>query len=158
MGRTFPTEPGHGSPPEVEVADLVAQVARRLRRQTRTALDPFGVTWGQVRALRAMHPSEEDGPVRMSVLADRLGVARRSATSVVDDLVDKGLATRSDDPSDRRAVVVGPTARGRRVLERIHGVRTEAAAELVSDLTPDEIATLTGLLRRLLPDDPGATA
>ena len=38
-------------------------------------------------------------PVRMSELADRLGIARRSATSVVDELVDRGLVERRAEPA-----------------------------------------------------------
>lgn len=177
MPGSFPSDDGHGSPTDVEaadvdVADLVSQVSRRMRRRTRSALAPLGVTWAQVRALRAMRAGDDgtggdgggdghgDGhgdAVRMSVLADRLGVVRRSATSVVDELVDKGLAARRDDPADRRAVVVAPTARGRRLLARVDHVRSDSAADLVRDLDPDEVETLVGLLRRLRPDDQGAT-
>ena len=55
-------------------------------------LGPLGVTWAQVRALRTV--ARCGGPVRMSELADRLGIARRSATSVVDELVERGLVGR----------------------------------------------------------------
>ena len=42
----------------------------------------------------------------MSELAARLDIARRSATSVVDELVERGLVERHADPADRRAVAV----------------------------------------------------
>ena len=78
-------------------------------------LGPLGVTWGQVRALRTL--ARCDGPVRMSELADRLGIARRSATSVVDELVERGLVARHADPTDRRAVEVAVTPAGSRLLD-----------------------------------------
>jgi len=143
---------GSGIPaPELsaEVADLIAGVGRRIRRATNHDLEPLGVTWGQVRALRTL--GRGDGPVRMSELADRLRIARRSATSVVDELVERGLVARAADPADRRAVTVAVTPAGRALLEQLVTRRRAAAADLTSPLTPAELATLRDLLTRIAP-------
>jgi DNA-binding MarR family transcriptional regulator len=89
----------------------------------------------------------------MSELAERLRVARRSATSLVDELVERGLVERLADPSDRRAVTVAVTAAGAAVLERLAERRREAASDLASALDRRELRTLRDLLRRL--DAPG---
>ena len=125
-------------------------MGRRIRRATNHDLEPLGVTWGQVRALRTL--GRCDGPVRMSELADRLRIARRSATSVVDELVERGLVERAADPADRRAVTVAVTPAGRRVARRSSSTRRRAAAaDLTSSLTPAELATLRDLLTRIAP-------
>lgn len=138
---------GASSSTEVEVAELIGSLSRRLRRAAHHELGPLGVTPAQLRALRTV-----DGcgaAIRMSELADRLHIARRSATSVVEELVDRGLLERQADPDDRRAVEVAVTAAGRRLLRRVQERRRSAARRLLTRLSPQELAELGDLLRRL---------
>lgn len=147
MGRSIPNETT-----SAEIADLVAALSRRIRHRANRDLDPRGVTWSQLRALRTI--ARCNGQVRMSVLADRLGIARRSATSVVDELVGRGFVERLADPSDRRAVAVGVTPSGWQLLDDLAGRRRTAAEELTAGLTRAELTSLRDLLRRLSgPDD-----
>jgi len=141
MGLSIPVGAG------AEVADLIAGVGRRIRRAASHELEPLGVTWGQVRALRMLARGGE--PVRMSELADQLRIARRSATSVVDELAERGLVVRSSDPNDRRAVTVDVTPAGWSLLDELAQRRRAAAADITSSLTPAELVTLRDLLRRL---------
>lgn len=145
MAEVFPVPPD--ADPAIEVAELIGSVSRRIRRTADRDLGPLGITWSQLRALRTVERS--DGVVRMSALADRLGIARRSATSVVDDLVARGLLERRDDPDDRRAVSVAVTAEGHRLLRGLRERRRSAAREVVATLPPADLATLLDLLRRL---------
>jgi DNA-binding MarR family transcriptional regulator len=153
MAQIFPDADGNrrgaGGAGELgaEVADLLAAVSRRIRHAVNAELDPLGVTWGQVRALRVIGAGGE--AVRMSDLADRLGIARRSATSVVDDLVARDLVERRPDPADRRGVAVALTARGGRLLRDVRARRQSAAVELTAALSPEELRQLRDLLRRL---------
>lgn len=142
MVRSIPKEGA-----SADVADLIAAVSRRIRRAANHDLEPLGVTWGQVRALRTLARCGK--AVRMSGLADRLRIARRSATSVVDELAERGLVARSSDPDDRRAVTVDVTPDGWALLERLTARRRAAAAELTSSLTAAELTTLRDLLQRL---------
>lgn len=123
---------------------------RRLRSAARRELDPLGVTPAQLRALRMLDRSPE--PMRMSSLADHLGIARRSATTFVDQLADAGLVERSTDDHDRRAVIVAPTTAGRRLLATVKAHRTAAAGSLIGTLAPDERRQLAELLRRMSSD------
>lgn len=68
----------------------------------------------------------------MSELADRLRIARRSATTVVDDLVERGLVERVADPRDRRATNVALTPAGWTVLAQLDSRRHDATARLTS--------------------------
>ena len=114
---------------------------------------PLGITWSQLRALRTVDRC--DGAIRMSELASRLGIARRSATSVVDDLVGHGLLERRDDPADRRAVEVAVTAAGTRLLRRLAARRRSAAQEVTAACRPTtwrSSATSSAAWRRR-PDD-----
>lgn len=130
-----------------DIADLVHSVARRIRRTANEDLGPLGVTPSQARALRTLARCER--PVRMSKLADLLGIARRSATSVVDELVERALVARRADVGDRRAVVVEVSAEGHALLDTLGGRRRLAASRLAGRLSQGQLETLRTLLRRL---------
>lgn len=131
---------------EADVVDLVHHLARTLRRSARDVLDPLGVTWAQVRALRTIVAGPP--PLRMGILAERLDVVPRSATSVVDELEDKGLATRTRDPADRRAVAVEATDAGRALLARLGDQRRDVASQTLAELTDADLDALRALLGR----------
>lgn len=130
-----------------EVAELLHAVSGRIRAAARPQLEPLGLTPAQARALRLIGRSA--GQLRMSELAGQLRIAPRSATSVVEDLVERGLVCRCSLPDDRRAVMVEPTADGSALLRRLGARRRAAAAQVVSALNPAELAQLRDLLRRI---------
>ena len=86
------------------------RLTKRLRRAQAERLAPLGLTPAQERALRMIARSEE--PLRMTELADRLGIVPRSVTTVVDALEEAGLVRREIDPRNRRAILLHLTDRG----------------------------------------------
>jgi DNA-binding MarR family transcriptional regulator len=142
MGRSIP-DPAVSA----EIADLLYRVTHRMRRASEPVLEPLGLTWAQLRALRTL--ARSGPPLRMSELAERLRIARRSATSLVDELVERGLVERLPDPADRRAVTVAVTPAGGALLDRLVQRRREAAGDLTSALDGRELRVLRDLLRRL---------
>jgi len=130
-------------------AELLMAVARRLRRRFAAALEGYDVTPSQARALRTV--VEEPG-VRLSALAERLGIAPRSATEVVDALEARGLVAREPDPADRRALRVTATAEGLRLQRLVHEARHRELDGFADDLTARDRAELDRILRLLLAD------
>lgn len=63
-----------------------------------------------------MHWIRESEGLRLSALADGLGISRPAATSLVTSLESRGWARRDRSPTDRRGVVVRITPRGRELL------------------------------------------
>jgi DNA-binding MarR family transcriptional regulator len=129
-----------------ELGDLLMRVARTQRRRWRDTLAPWDLSPSQARALRVI--AERDG-VRLSDLAEALHIAPRSATEVADGLQDRGLAERAADPVDRRAVILRPTADGRRVQREVDDARTADTSELFGRLSADDRATLERIMRSL---------
>src|SRR5829696_9896169 len=123
------------------------RVARAQRRRFRDVLAPWDLSPHQARALFVV--CQGDG-VRLSDLAERLRIAPRSATEVADGLQERGLVERAPDPGDRRAVLLRPTAEGRRIRGEIDAARVADAAELYARLSPDDRATLARILRTLV--------
>jgi DNA-binding MarR family transcriptional regulator len=148
MARKIPDVPGGTSDVASEVADLLQAVTHRLRRAARQEMGSNEVTWAQMRALRALDRMGES--TRMSGLADELNIARRSATSLVDELESRRLVRRGHDPHDRRAVTVTVTPAGRRLVADLSDRRRRAAVGLLGELSAEELRTLRDLLARVV--------
>jgi DNA-binding MarR family transcriptional regulator len=128
----------------VQLADLLHQLNRRLRRAQAERLAPLGLTPAQERALRLMTRSEQ--PLRMTELADQLGIVPRSLTRVIDTLEQAGLVHREIDPRNRRATLLHLTERGKGVRDDMRQARRRAAEDLFAPLSVEERKTLTELL------------
>ena len=128
-------------------ADLLFGTARRLRREFGAALVEADVTPSQARALRHVVQS---GSMRPSVLAERLHIAARSATEVVDALEAAGLVERGPDPDDRRATLVRPTSAARAALVEVDRVRHEQSERFLAVLGERDRNSLDRILRILV--------
>jgi DNA-binding MarR family transcriptional regulator len=87
--------------------------------------------------------------LRLHDLAERMGVSAPTASRSVDALHEHGLVERAVDPDARRAVRVGLTPAGTRLLEERKAKAKAALAPAVAALSETERATLTELLRRM---------
>ena len=128
------------------LSDSFWGVARRLRHLTRETLAPWDITPSQSRALTVVMRA---GTLRLSELAEHLHIAARSATEVVDDLEQRGLAERRPDPADRRATLVALTEAGTAAGQAIAAARAAEAESFFGALSPDDRADLSRILRKL---------
>jgi DNA-binding MarR family transcriptional regulator len=90
-----------------------------------------------------------DEPSTPAELADEAGVTRATMTGLVDTLVKDGLATRTDDPRDRRAVLVQLTSAGRELLERVLPGYFAAVTKIMHPLDETERTQLVALLQKI---------
>jgi len=111
---------------------------------------PWDVAPSHARAITVL---DHEGPLRLGALAERLHVAPRSVTEVVDALESRGLVQREADPSDRRATLVGLTDAGRRTSAALHLVRRDQASEFFGSLSATEQTALRRILTKLARED-----
>lgn len=135
----------------VQLADLLQGLTKRLRRAQAQRLAPLGLTPAQDRALRSITRSPE--PLRMTELADHLGIVPRSVTTVVDSLEEAGLVRREIDPGNRRAIRLHLTDQGMAVRDDMREARRQAAEDLFAPLPDADRKALAGLLTKLDPGD-----
>ncbi|GAW51487.1 MULTISPECIES: MarR family winged helix-turn-helix transcriptional regulator [unclassified Nocardioides] len=128
-------------------SDLLMTAARSMRRSFGEAMAAWDITPSQARALRIVG---ELGAVRLSVLADRLRIAPRSVTEVVDALEARSLVARQPDPADRRATSVVPTAEGVRLGTALEEARRTATEQRLAVLSDADRAELDRILRLLV--------
>lgn len=137
------------SVPTETTAELLMAAARALRRAYADELAgiPGAPTPSQARALAVV--VDLDGP-RLSAVAERLRIAPRSATEVVDALETLGAVERRPDPGDRRATCVVVTDHGRALYEQLTEVRRRASEALLAGLPAPDRAELDRILRLLV--------
>ena len=91
-----------------------------------------------------------DGPMRVSDIAERLGVSQPGATQLVDRLARAGQVERLADDNDGRVVLVRVTAAGRELLAARHRSRDRLLAELVTQLPAADQRRIAAAVRPLL--------
>jgi DNA-binding MarR family transcriptional regulator len=128
------------------LSDAFWAVARQLRETSQETLAPWDITPAQFRALRVLR---RHGVMRLSELSDRLKIAARSATEVIDALQARDLAGRRPDPEDRRATLVELTGHGMQVLQGIRESQGTESERVFDRLTPADRAALAAILRKL---------
>ncbi|MGW5772148.1 MarR family winged helix-turn-helix transcriptional regulator [Streptomyces longwoodensis] len=89
---------------------------------------------------------DEAGAASQAELSRRTGIYRSDMVAVLNQLSDAGCIRRDPDPADRRRNVITLTSVGRRRLERLDTLITDAQRELLAPLTPEQQEQLTDLL------------
>jgi DNA-binding MarR family transcriptional regulator len=128
------------------LADALGAVARQLRERSAETLAPWDITPGHLRALRML---SRHGTMRLSELSERLEVAPRTATEVVDALESRDLVRRLADLGDRRATLVEVTEHGAGILAEIRAARGTEAGRIFGRLSPADRAELARILAKL---------
>jgi DNA-binding MarR family transcriptional regulator len=82
-------------------------------------------------------------------LADRLGVGASAVTALVDRLVQRGYVRREEDRSDRRVSWARPTEKATRLFERLHATHRERLADILRDLSDDQLALVAQAISTL---------
>jgi DNA-binding MarR family transcriptional regulator len=115
----------------------------------------IAVTMPQAKLLYLLGAS---GDLHMSDLVARLGVSLSTVSGLVDKVVDQGLATRREDPADRRQVVVALTERGTAFIDHFRDLNAVQMRDLLGRIDDDELASVRHALTALARAADEATA
>jgi len=114
------------------------------------AIDDSGLNFSQMKALVTLAGREDAEPATVKDVAERLGISLASASRAVDTLVRRELATRVEDPDDRRVRRVSLTAEGQGVADELIAARLVGLERFVASLSPLERRRLESALDLLL--------
>jgi len=89
------------------------------------------------------------GELHMSELSTRLGVSLPTISGLVDRLVEGGLASRRDDPADRRQVIVAITPAGVTMLDRFRDLSARQMRRLLEVLDDADLEQVQSFLKVL---------
>jgi DNA-binding MarR family transcriptional regulator len=129
------------------VARSITQVRlhERLLRQAGVRLDRAGATL-------LFKLSAKGDSLRVTDLAEILGVDTPTVTRKVQQLERDGMVVRQNDPADRRASRIGLTPAGRRTIERVRRARRAWLEQLLHDWDDDALSVLAELLGHFADD------
>jgi DNA-binding MarR family transcriptional regulator len=146
--------------PEVsaEAQDTAARLSALLRHlflfdrgNMLRVIEESGLSMTQSKALLELGGLGEDAEARqVSDLAETFGVSLPSMSRAVDGLVKKGLATRVEDPEDRRVRRVAITAKGTKLVETLLVVRQAGMEAFAASLTTAQRRKLDAAIEALM--------
>ena len=124
----------------------IMRVQQILLSRTQAVLKPFDLTFARYELLALLNFSREKRML-MSKASALLQVHPTSVTNAVDRLEDAGLVERRPLESDRRAVLLALTARGRRVaVEATEALNTEVFGQ--TGFSAQDVEQLMDILGR----------
>ena len=106
----------------------------------------YGLTLGQFAVLEALY---HKGPLALGRIGSLLLVTAGNVTYVVDQLERRDLVRRERRHDDRRVVYASLTSKGRELVDAIFPSHARFVSGMFEALSPDELADLRRLLKKL---------
>ena len=125
------------------VADRLHSTAIRLLRLVRVQDAATGVAPARLSALSVV---VFGGPISLNDLARAEQVRPPTMSRIVDALEKSGLARRTTNPADRRAVIIEATQKGRRILMEGRRRRVQFLARHLGRLSASQIEQIESAL------------
>src|SRR5262245_3774269 len=119
---------------------------RTLKRHAERSIEALDMCLSDFAILEALL---HKGPQSVRDLGRRIDLTSGSMTTAIDRLEMRGLVTRVDHTTDRRAWVIHLTPEGRTLISKVFAGHEQAMERAMRGLSKSERATLTGLLKRL---------
>ena len=137
-------------PAPLALVGRVLVLARLLEARVEAALAKHRLSLGQFDILATLRRHGPGGGLSPKQLMASVVLSSGGMTSRLDKLAEQGLITRSPDTEDRRGVVVGLTAKGRRLIDAATATRFADAADSLPPLAAADRARLEKMLRAWL--------
>jgi DNA-binding MarR family transcriptional regulator len=144
MARSRAMTPSSDS--SISVAFLLSQVGAHASARYAERLEPLGLKPPHSGILFVIE--QADG-LSQQALGEKLGVFPSRLVAILDELEERGLVERRDNPADRRSYALYLTKAGREALEQIRRVGRAHQDTLCAALDETERAQLAGLLSRI---------
>jgi DNA-binding MarR family transcriptional regulator len=122
---------------------LMIKLGRITTHRYTEALEPFGIRPRHVAALIELR---DRGELTQQSLCGQLHLDPTNLVAILNELEERGLATRRRDPEDRRRHLVEVSDEGIAVIEKVSKVMDGVEAELLDGLEPAEREQLEDLL------------
>lgn len=137
----------NATPDAARLRSAVRALVRRFGVAERADVACCGVTVAQAAALEALGA---EGPLRLSDLSRRLGIAPSTLTRNLSRLEDQGFVAREADPGDARSARVSLTARGRRAAAAVEDQEADFARQVLERIPAGRRAVVVAALGELL--------
>lgn len=141
----------YADPPSSEagqrLSDAILHWRRAERAQAARALLATGLPSMDLAALRYLvQGSRDERDLSPKDLIVMLNTSSATVTNVVERLVARGLVTRVEHPSDRRAHYLVPTEEAIRTLDTAYAAHHAAVVEVIDGLSAQDAAVATAVI------------
>src|SRR5438132_6317135 len=144
--RCVPTTTRQSAPPGIAKRSptlLMIKLGRITMHRFTEALEPFGIRPRHVAALIELR---DRGELTQQSLCGQLHLDPTNLVAILNELEERGYATRRRDPEDRRRHLVEVSKKGIAVIEKVSEVMDGVEVDLLDGLEPPEREQLEGLL------------
>ncbi|UBF30034.1 MarR family transcriptional regulator (plasmid) [Kovacikia minuta CCNUW1] len=125
--------------------ETIHPILQFIRAEMRSQRSPsLSVPQFRVLAFLGRHPGTS-----LSEVAEHSGVTRATASNLIDRLVQQQFVDRIEHPQERRSVMLTLTQLGSAHLERSRQSTRQTIAQLLTQLTPEELTTVSSGLQIL---------
>lgn len=130
-----------------EMFEVVQQVMRASQEPMVTLVERYDLTFTQLKLMFVLQMSPD--PLPIGRLAEITGASLPAAGRAVDGIVRDELATRTEDPSDRRVKRIELTPLGASEMNAIYESRIETLQSFLSQLSEQELVELHAAIHPL---------
>jgi DNA-binding MarR family transcriptional regulator len=110
----------------------------------------FELSFSQMKALHHLHGEDA---VSVKALGESLGLSLAAMSRAADELVQRDLVAREEDPSDRRIKRLRLTDEGHALVQKMRDLRMAGFEQFVATLSPKERTQLAKALEPILARD-----
>ncbi|MFK7790242.1 MAG: MarR family winged helix-turn-helix transcriptional regulator [Phycisphaeraceae bacterium] len=158
-----PPKPPIDDPHRRRLPPLLRRCWYGLNQAFRKRLATLGITPNQFTVLRWLE--EDDSGVRQSEICARMASDPNTIAALVERMHADGLVKRKVDPKDRRARLISPTSKGRRIYAKARPIAVELQEEVLEAIPVaererllEQIEILANACQASLENEPEASA
>lgn len=127
--------------------DVFAELVRGYQFRDREGICCHGLSVSQCYSLDLL---DKDGPMPMGELAKALYLELSTVTRVVDQLVKQRLASRENDPTDRRICLIRITRKGQSMVADVRGKLIKEHEMVLRNIDADSRESVIAAMSHLL--------
>ena len=135
---------------EMQLLENVRQLMHVMLVSERTAPEHQHVIRYNALDFHLLGLLREQGSMRASAIADQMGVAPTTASSVIARLTKKGFIVRTQSKDDRRAFDLALSSKGQEIAQTIHRQDVQNMGFFLSALSEDEQEALLTILGKVV--------
>ena len=127
------------SPPKYFICSLANQAVRKMLAYYNRALEPMGLTAQQVMALGVLWQKEG---LSLGVFAEKAGMGKAAAVTMIKRLELMELVTKKTDPRDARLNILALTDKARKLAPKLLAMGTELEKSIEQAVGKEDMASL----------------